>query len=97
MKIPSTIKIGSIIYDIEIENVKYKGLTEDNPWGKIEFSECKIYLNGTLADQKIPEVFFHEVLHGIEHHFCMDLKEVDIDRLAHGLTEVLNDNNLLKD
>jgi hypothetical protein len=97
MNIPQNVKIGSIVYSVVMENVKHEGLSENNNWGKINFDECKIYLNDTLADQKIPEVFFHEVLHGIEHHFCMDLKEVEIDRLSHGITAFLKENNLLKD
>lgn len=97
MKIPSKVKIGGIIYDVDIEKVVHNSLTEDKLWGHIEFNECKIYLNGGLAEQALDEVFLHEVLHGIEHNFRINCKELDIDRLSHGIMAFLKDNNLLKE
>jgi len=97
MKIPDKVKIGGIIYDIEIKNCNNNILTEDKLWGNIDFGEGKIYLNGGIEKQILEQVFFHEVLHGIEHDYCLNLKDTDIDRISHGITAFLKDNNLLKD
>jgi hypothetical protein len=97
MKIPKTIKIGGIIYDVEIQNVNHTSLTEDKLWGSFEAKDCKIYINGGLCKQTLERVFLHEVLHAIEANYCLEFNESEIDRLSFGLLEVLKDNNLLKD
>ncbi len=97
MKIPKQVKIGSIIYNVVIENFKHNSLTDDKLWGNIDTGACRINLNGNLDKQILEQVFFHEILHGIEHLYCIEIKDEDIDRISHGLTDFLKDNNLLKE
>ncbi len=97
MKIPKTIKIGGIIYNVVIEKFIHNDLTADKLWGNIDHGNCKINLNGNLDKQVLDQVFFHEVLHGIENEYQVKIKDCDIDRFSHGITQFLKDNNLLKD
>jgi len=97
MNIPSTVKIGAIIYDVVIEEIVNNSLFENKLWGHIEFDECKIYLHGGVNEQILDEIFMHEVIHGIEHNFCLDFKESEVDRLSHGITAFLKENLLLKE
>jgi len=97
LKIPKKVNISGIIYDVIVEKFQHNRLTEDKFWGRIEQDECKIYLNGNLNKQTLDQVFFHEILHGIENNYQIKIKDADIDRVAHGITAFLKDNNLLKD
>ena len=97
MKIPNKVNIGGIIYDVTVEKFQHNSLTEDKLWGNIDHGKCKIYLNDNIDKQVLDQVFFHEVLHGIENEYQIKIRDADIDRISHGLTQFLKDNNLLKD
>jgi hypothetical protein len=61
MQIPEKIKIGGLIYDIEM--TKYIGAGE-NCDGEIDFSELKIKIRPT-ARRNTERTFLHEVVHAL--------------------------------
>lgn len=97
MKIPDKVKIGPIVYDVVIEKFNHNSLTEDKLWGHIEHDECKIYVNGNVESQTLDVILFHEVLHGFERTYGLNLKENDVIRISHAIVDFLKENNLLKE
>ena len=45
--------------------------------------------NTTLPQSEVDQVFLHEYIHFLERHFCMSLKEDEVERLAEGLAVLL--------
>jgi hypothetical protein len=97
MKIPDKVKINGIIYDIKLEKPNCNSITEATLWGNINYKECKIVLDKTLSEQKLWQVLFHEIIHGIADETHIKVDEDDIDRVSNGFFQVMKDNNLLKD
>jgi hypothetical protein len=63
--------------------------------GQIEYSTCTISISPEAVEQKQIVTLFHEILHGIAnvHGFeTFNGNEADVDRLAHGLVALLQDN-----
>ena len=98
MKIPSKINIGGIIYDIEITSGKENNALQDRAYlGRINKEKCLITLEKDVNKQVLEQAFFHEIIHGIEYEFKLDISEDDVDRVATGFYQILKENNLLKD
>lgn len=101
MKIPSKVKIGGHWYNIIfpykfIERADVDGYTDH------DILEIKIAdgdgLDQRLAESKIIEIFFHEIIHAIDHVYNAGaLSEETVKRLGQGLYQVLVDNGFLKE
>jgi len=97
MKIPSKIKIGGIIYKVNIINPTEPPLNKNHADGQLNFATCEIFLDKKLDNQMMTQVFLHEILHGIEYNNDMSSSESYIQTMASGLFGVLKDNKLLKE
>ncbi|MHB8276362.1 MAG: hypothetical protein ACYDIA_01745 [Candidatus Humimicrobiaceae bacterium] len=96
MKIPPKINIGGIIYDVKLVSGKVNNVLQEASFrGMYSNEKCIITIDKNANKQVIEQTFFHEVLHGIESNFKLKFSENNIDRLARGIYQVLNDNNLL--
>jgi ssRNA-specific RNase YbeY (16S rRNA maturation enzyme) len=89
------IKIGPISYDV----VEVSELASDAGMlhGDINFSKCRIRLDADDNAQRQHQTLWHEVLHGILHGAGIrdGHSEQQIEALAHGIIQVLQDNPLL--
>ncbi len=90
--IPDVIKIGAITYQI----VEVPGLhneTGDKYDGHILYSKDEIRLEADLADQTKRQTLWHEVIHAILIHAGHQKHdESQVDALAYGIMNVLQDN-----
>lgn len=101
MKLPKEVKVGGHIYKIIFpyvfrERVDFLGQCDSD---KNEIRIREIANGGVkIANSRIEEVFWHELLHAIDNTFSGEnLDEDIIKRLASGLYQVLSDNGFLKE
>ena len=92
MNIPDSVRIGgvdySIVYKERIISGEGKALL-----GQIDFDNSRILIEPSVQSlQGQHQTLLHEIMHGIEHHFKMDLTEDEIDNLANGVYMVAADN-----
>jgi len=101
MKLPNKVKIGGHWYKVVfpyrfIERVDINGHT-DSDILEIKIANGDGY-NQKLANSKVMELFFHEVLHAIDDVYnANQLEEATVKRLGQGLFQFLVDNGYLKD
>lgn len=96
MYIPGKVRIGSVDYEIFIED-KTIVLNTDQCKGKIDFEYHKINIDSSIQDKQGQEqTFLHELIHGIVRERSLDLEKVDeetiVDGLAVGLHQIIRDN-----
>lgn len=94
MKIPKSIRIGGVEYEIEfVENLN-DGV--NMAYGFIDYDESKIQLSSTVGTghQKRCLTLWHEILHGIRKHagLTIENEEEVVDTLARGIYQVIQDN-----
>jgi hypothetical protein len=83
------VKIGNQTYVInEVLCVDKR----DSLAGQIKFLESEIRILHDLPHDLKQETVLHEVVHGIENFFDLDLEEEEVKQLARGLTMVFKDN-----
>jgi uncharacterized protein YaaW (UPF0174 family) len=85
MKIPKTLKIGGVVYKIELVRM-------DNLCGEYDATTGTIRINPDMPQDLQEETLIHEALHGINN----ELDEREIEFLSQALYQMLKDNNLLK-
>ncbi|MBO5917862.1 MAG: hypothetical protein J6Q14_03745 [Oscillospiraceae bacterium] len=94
MKIPSEVRIAGVDYLVAIR----EGLNDGETMlrGQIQFDKSYINLNPNQGHQQMSQTLIHEVLHGIFYHYGIELEEKKeeevVERLTHGLYQVLQDN-----
>ncbi|WP_023976321.1 hypothetical protein [Clostridium beijerinckii] len=96
MNIPDKVRIGSIDYEVIIEDNTIV-LDAVQCKGKINFEFHKIIIDSSIQDKQGQEqTFLHELVHGIVEERSLDLKQDDeetiIDGIAIGLHQVIRDN-----
>lgn len=96
MKTPETVRVGGIDYAV----VETKGLNNGAQmlYGRIDYQKSIIELNPEVqAHQMKCVTLWHEIIHGIIEHSCINIKEsteeVIIDMIAKGVYQVLQDNS----
>ena len=96
MKIPNSIRIGGVEYDIMYTPNLRNGI--DLCYGKISYDDGTIELSDTdgLGHQHQCITLWHEILHGIREHSCfqMDPEEEEriVEMFSKGIYQVLQDN-----
>lgn len=96
MKIHDKVKIGGIVYDVNVLSQFQEG---DNCDGHIVYGtqEIQLLLDKDHKQEYMEAVFIHEILHGIIHHAQLELPEKDeekiLDCIALGLHQVIKDNH----
>ena len=98
MKILSSIKIGGIDYGVKIIDVgEVPPLMQNHADGQTSHDKCMIFLDKELNEQRMSQIFIHEILHAIEWNNDFASPESYIQAMASGLYQVLKDNKLLKE
>lgn len=91
-RIPSVIKIGSIVYKVE-ESVRLQHPDGRNLDGHIVYHECAIRVEQDAPNQYKAAVMLHEACHGIlEHAGHRDHSEAMVAALGYGLMQLIVDN-----
>lgn len=86
-RLPESVKIGPFVYKIEVNGVP----DGDHNWGECDNINRVLRL-GELAKfrpRQLAITFFHELIHGVEACWEIDLTEEQVTRLTNGLTDVL--------
>ena len=95
MRIPKKIKIGWKTYEVKLAEPKQTLFTEGKEcYGTIDYDRQEINLRVTNTQWQNEVTLIHEVLHGIENMYCIELGEEVVKRLSEALYTVLKDNNL---
>ena len=94
MKIPNSIRIAGVEYEVEIVPNLMDGANA--VYGHIDYSNSIISLSDTFGTehQKRCQILWHEILHGIRENNGMEIKneEAVVDMFAKGIYQVLQDN-----
>ncbi|AQR95556.1 hypothetical protein [Clostridium saccharoperbutylacetonicum] len=96
MEIPNKVRIGSIDYDVILED-KTIVLDAVQCKGKINYEYHKINIDSSIQDKQGQEqTFLHELMHGIARERKLDLENSDeetiIEGFAIGFHQVIRDN-----
>jgi len=98
MKLPKKIKVGGIVYDIEITKVPdVPPLCKNHADGQVDYDKCKIFIDESLPQQLREQVLFHEIIHAIEYNNNFESEERIIQTFASNLYQVIKDNKMLKE
>lgn len=96
MKIPKSIRIGGVEYNINLVDHLANGATL--AYGHISWDNSVIELSNDIgtSHQKRCMTLWHEIIHGIVEHANMDIDNSDeeaiVDTIAKGVYQVLQDN-----
>ena len=89
------VKIGWKTYQVKLTEPKQTLFTEGKEcYGTINYDRQEIDLRTTNSPEQNEATLIHEVLHGIEDMYCIELGEEVVKRLSEALYTVLKDNNL---
>lgn len=94
-KLIDKVKIGWKEYGVklvETQQTLKSGAKEC--YGEIFYDEKVIHINKSYDVEQQEETLIHEVLHGIEEMYSLELGEETVTRLAQAMYTVLKDNNL---
>lgn len=89
------IKIGWKEY--EIKHTEPSCILVDDTverYGEIDFENLVININSQVSKEEQKNTLIHEILHGIENMYGIELGEDKVDRLGNALYTVLKDNDL---
>lgn len=96
MKLPTTIRIGPIVYDV---SEKPRLIGADNQggsvWlnGNIKYSESKVLIEAELGNDMKIAALWHEALHGVLYHAGQgEHPESIIIALGYGLVQLIREN-----
>ncbi len=93
--IPETIRIGGTDYTVKVVKDLRDGNTGLN--GHILYNNCEIRIEEDMTEHIQWVTAWHEVIHGIlEHAGMSDHKEDMVCALGYGITQVLRDNEYLR-
>lgn len=94
LKIPSEVRIAGVDYLVTIREGLNNG--QNMLRGQIIFDKSVIDLCPAQNHQAMSQTLLHEILHGIFYHYGIEMEEKKeeevVERLSHGLYQVLQDN-----
>lgn len=93
MKIPQTLKIGGINYQVIVENPRMHGC---NGVGSNNDGVAIITISNTANRQVQESTLFHEMIEAINGTNDLQLSHQTISTLETSLYQILRDNDLLK-
>lgn len=95
MNIPESIRIGGVEYAVTRE--PFLSLDGRELCGMIDYQQGVIALSDNVAMSHDKEclTLWHEIFHGIAHHFDLDLEDEEnvVELFARGVYQVLQDNS----
>ncbi len=71
-------------------SVKYAKLKGD--YGSCHPNRCQLNVDTQCHEDQQRDTILHETTHAIDHELKIGLREIQVHRLATGLTQVLRDN-----
>ena len=84
MKLPKSVQVGPFRYEVSRgENITSGSVAEFN------YEERTIKLSTKCLPQMEPVNIMHEIVHAVNEVFKADLKERQVEVLAHGLAQAL--------
>ncbi len=86
----SKIKLGSSYYELVFEDVVY--INDKRVNGYINYEDGVIKVAATLPNVALEETLIHEILHGIETEYALELEEREIQLLSRGIISMIIDN-----
>lgn len=87
------IKIGWKDYNVQIVSSSQTLIDGgDECYGQILYDKCVIYLNENNSTEQHVVTLIHEVIHGIEDMYGLELGEENVMRLANALYSIIKDN-----
>ena len=89
MRIPREVKVGPHSYLVQFNKMLRP---DDGLTGTISYRKQTIDIDPLLPPSEMDVVFWHEIIHGLNHNFSLGLSEDTTDNLAVGLTQFLDDN-----
>jgi hypothetical protein len=97
MKIPNSINIMG--HNVKVKQKKYIDSKTKSQIGRAIYTENLILLSRHCHDCNVDSQYMactliHEILHHLDDRLTLGLKEVQVDRLAVGIYQVLKDNKL---
>ena len=93
MKIPSEVKILHKNYAIEERECLVDG--QDELYGQIHYLKEKILLNSMASYEQRKATILHEILHGLDEAYCIELEEKQVQKLGNALYTFIKDNPCL--
>jgi hypothetical protein len=93
------VKIGGMTYRVLYANeAQFERMGDDSTYlGQMVHLKGLLLLNANACPQQQEETFLHEVIHGIEKSYGLELEERDVTALSSGIYQVLKDNKLLRE
>ncbi|MGO2265840.1 MAG: hypothetical protein ACTH54_03275 [Vagococcus salmoninarum] len=92
MKIPLTVKVGGISYDVK-EKAFIELDSNRNFQGACLFSETEIQILEDISEERKVNVFIHELTHAIFYEAGFEEHDEDmVNRIGNVLQQVLQDN-----
>ena len=94
MKIPKSIRIGGVEYEIK-DNVKSLNNGTHMLLGEIDYYNTEIRLSDSTKNHQPKCVtLWHEILHGIRYHSALEIENEEevVEMFAKGIYQVLQDN-----
>lgn len=91
MNIPDKVKI--CFKDYKVNKIDGTVINDNKVcYGSIEYSEGHINISTLYSDDMQKCTLIHEIIHGIDELFNIDLQESQVEQLAKGLYGVIKDN-----
>lgn len=89
--IPQRIKIGGHTFDVKlVESIALR----DECYGKMWLDKLEIHIDNSISESLQIETLYHEALHAISELNGLDLEENQVQCIAHGMFQVVKDNEI---
>lgn len=89
MQIPKKIKIGGLIFKVELHENLTTGL---GSYGQMRPADMKIVIDSTIAKPMQESTFLHEIIEVINTNLELGMEHKIISALEAGLYQVIKDN-----
>jgi hypothetical protein len=89
LNIPSTVKIGGIVYDLMFSNTAAR---DSNSLGSSCANSCEILIDSTAPKQNQESTLIHEIIEQINYRYELNLEHNKITTLETALYQVIKDN-----
>jgi hypothetical protein len=94
MKIPNSVRIGGVEYDVKFAEIVRIGT--ELCYGSIDYPDTTILISETDGGEHQHQciTLWHEILHGIFNHACLKVENEEeiVEVLSKGIYQVLQDN-----
>lgn len=94
MKLPDSIRIGGVEYAVLTDAHLNNGA--NMLYGQVLWEPSEITIRDGMGHQRMCITMWHEIVHALLHHACVDLEDNVEERIAEalgfGLYQVLQDN-----